>query len=123
MLVPGRWLLAVLLCGCASPTTGLANAPKLGTWPSHTRAPYDVVADGADSCERAPAARARVWSRSPPCMPRETSVQVLFSPADPAVPLWLPPSRTPGACPEQPPRRFAPWRTACCSPGDSLCER
>jgi hypothetical protein len=113
-------------CGCAGPvaTAGLANAPKLGTSPSHERPPYDVVANGQESCERAPEARGRIWSSSPPC----TASEAVTTPALFAIPRRAPSSRWIPRSPWSLPPCAAldesgePLVVASCCPAGETCE-
>ena len=89
-------LLLAALCGCASSqaTTGLASAPKLGTSASRERPPYDVIANGPESCERATTAAPTAWSRFPACPVEVPPAPVSFSkPRTPPSPSWVPRSR------------------------------
>jgi hypothetical protein len=122
-------LAVAVLCGCGSSqaTAGLANAPRLGTSPSRDRPPYDVVADGRDSCERAPVGKPPEWSRSPPCPAPARPAPVVFATSTPMVsplPAWNPQSRWLQPACWTPERGAEPIvRLAqCCPPGEALCK-
>jgi hypothetical protein len=126
-------LFAALMCGCATSTTttelaktglgstGLANAPKLGTYPTHDRPTYDVIADGQESCEAS--GMPRMWSRSPPCAPVEAPAPRLLTPRPAASRAWLPRSGwSLSECATSDPG-LEPDVASCCPANEPVCAR
>jgi hypothetical protein len=125
-------VLVAMLCGCATSTTastatpGLSNAPKLGTWPSRDRLPYDVVANGRDSCERSPTSKEPVWAHSPPCPPvaeAKAKPELFAPPPTPPTRAWVPKSHW--SAPECARGTSSPELASvmCCPAGDAVCAR